>query len=80
MATYTRRPQKRISFTEMRESGVRGLLVYCADYRCSHSIATSGDPWPVDLRLSAIEPRFVACGGETSSAVVNRWLPHSVVD
>jgi hypothetical protein len=21
---------------EMRESGVRGLLVYCADYRCSH--------------------------------------------
>jgi len=36
------RPQK-ISFAEMRESGVRGLLVYCADYCCSHSIDISGD-------------------------------------
>jgi hypothetical protein len=27
------------TFAEMRESGVRALLVYCADYRCSHSIA-----------------------------------------
>jgi hypothetical protein len=26
----------------MHESGVRGLLVYRADYRCSHSIAISG--------------------------------------
>ena len=30
------RPQK-ITFAEMRESGVRGLLIYCADYHCSHS-------------------------------------------
>jgi hypothetical protein len=35
-----------------RESGVRVLLVYCADYRCSHSIAIGGDHWPDDLRLS----------------------------
>ena len=26
------RPQK-ITFGEMREMGVRGLLIYCADYR-----------------------------------------------
>jgi hypothetical protein len=32
------RPTK-ITFGEMRDSGVRGLLVYCADYRCGHSIA-----------------------------------------
>jgi hypothetical protein len=44
--------------------GVRGLLIYCADYRCSHSIAISADNWPDDLRLSDIEPRFVCqvCG------------------
>ena len=49
---------------EMRASGVRGLLVYCSDYRCSHSIAISGDPWPDDVRLSDLEPRFVCsvCG------------------
>jgi hypothetical protein len=60
----TDRPQE-ITFAEMRESGVRGLLVYCADYyRCSHSMAISGDHWPDDLRLSDIEVRFVcrACG------------------
>ena len=34
----TERPQK-ITFAEMRDMGVRGLLVYCADYCCSHSIA-----------------------------------------
>jgi hypothetical protein len=57
------RPQK-ITFAEMRDMGVRGLLIYCADYRCSHSIAISGDRWPDDVRLSDIEARFVcqACG------------------
>jgi hypothetical protein len=28
------RPTK-ITFGEMRDMGVRGLLIYCADYRCS---------------------------------------------
>jgi hypothetical protein len=58
-----KRPQK-ITFAEMRSSGVRGVLVYCSDYRCSHYIAINGNRWPDDLRLSDIEPRFVcsACG------------------
>lgn len=57
------RPQK-ITFGEMREQGVRGLLVYCADYHCSHSIAIGADRWPDGVRLSDLEPRFVcgACG------------------
>jgi hypothetical protein len=48
----------------MRDMGVRGILVYCADYRCSHSIAISGGHWPDDLRLSDIEHRFICavCG------------------
>jgi hypothetical protein len=48
------RPQK-ITFGEMRDTGVRGVLIYCADYHCSHSIAISADKWPDDVRL----PRFV---------------------
>src|SRR5215470_10835105 len=58
------RPQK-ITFGEMRAAGgPTGILVYCADYRCSHSIAISADQWPDDVRLSDIEPRFdcTACG------------------
>jgi hypothetical protein len=42
----------RITFAEMRDMGVRGILVYCGDFRCSHSIAISGDSWPDDVRLS----------------------------
>jgi hypothetical protein len=57
------RPQK-ITFGDMREMDVRGVLIYCADYRCSHSVALSADRWPDEVRLSDIEPRFVcqACG------------------
>ena len=57
------RPQK-ITFGEMRDMGVRGLLVYSADYCCSHSIAMSGNAWPDDARLSDIEERFTCrvCG------------------
>lgn len=56
--------RQKITFSEMRSGGVRGLLVYCSDYRCSHSAAISGDPWPDDARLSDIEARFTcqACG------------------
>jgi hypothetical protein len=45
------RPQK-ITFGEMRSSGVRSVLIYCADYHCSHSIPLSADRWPDEARLS----------------------------
>jgi hypothetical protein len=51
------RPEK-ITFGEMRESGVRGLLIYCSDYHCSHWTAISGDRWADDVRLSDLEPKF----------------------
>jgi hypothetical protein len=43
----------------MRSSGVHGLLIYCADYHCSHPIAMLADQGPDELRLSDLEPRFV---------------------
>ena len=48
----------------MRDRCVRELQIYCADYRCSHSIAINGDAWPDDARLSDIEERFTCrvCG------------------
>jgi hypothetical protein len=49
----------KITFGEMRASGIRDLLIYCADYRRSHSIQISADRWPDDVRLSDIEPLFV---------------------
>jgi hypothetical protein len=48
----------------MRTAGVRGVLVYCSDYRCSHSLTLIADEWRDDQRLSDLEPRFIcaACG------------------
>lgn len=56
--------QQKITLADMRASAVQGLLVYCSDYRCSHLVRLSADPWPDDVRLSDLEPRFVcsACG------------------
>jgi hypothetical protein len=33
----------KISFREMRDGGVRGLLFYCPAYHCSHSVAVTAD-------------------------------------
>ncbi|WFU21142.1 hypothetical protein QA649_23800 [Bradyrhizobium sp. CB1717] len=61
---YTDGRPRKITFAEMREMGVRGIIVFCADYRCGHSIALSADRWADDLRLSDIESRFIcrSCG------------------
>jgi len=56
------RPQK-ITLADMRASGVRGLLIYCSDYHCSHWTAISGDRWPDHVRLSDLEPKFTGQGG-----------------
>jgi hypothetical protein len=85
------KPQQKITFGEMRASGIRNLLIYCSDYHCSHWTAISGDRWPDDVRLSDLEPRFTcqACGRRgadvrpnwksVESAKLTRELPRSMV-
>jgi len=69
--------QVKITFAEMREQGVRGLLICCADHTC---MAISGDRWPDDLRLSDIQDRFTctACG-KSGNCRFGQWhsLPES---
>jgi len=66
----------KITFGEMRASGIRDLLIYCSDYKCSHSTTVSGDRWPDDVRLSDIEPLFLckACG-KRGADVRGRFAP-----
>jgi hypothetical protein len=52
------RPQK-ITFGEMRDSGVSGIVVFCGDYHCGHSITLPADRWPDAVRLPDVEPQFV---------------------
>ena len=63
------RPQK-ITFGEMRASGVRDGLIYCRDHRCSHHVETNADGWGDDVRLSNIEDGFVCqvCGRRVERA------------
>lgn len=61
--SMTGQPPK-ITFREIRASGVRGVVIYCADFQCSHSTKATADGWDDELRLSDIEDRFVCqvCG------------------
>jgi len=49
--------EQKITFGEMRAAGVRQVLIYCADHRCSHctTVEACADRWPDELRLSDIE-------------------------
>jgi hypothetical protein len=55
------RPQK-ITFGEMRSSGIRSLLIYWADYHCSHWVEVIADRWPDDAacgkRGADVRPDF----------------------
>jgi hypothetical protein len=57
----------------MPTAGVRGLLIDCSDYHCSHWIAISGDRWPDEVRLSDLEPKFTcqACGRKGADVRAN---------
>ena len=56
----------KITFGEMRSSGVRDVLIYCRDHRCSHHVETNADGWADDVRLieDDVRPKFPqACMG-----------------
>ena len=54
---------QKITFGEM---GVRGVLVYCADYHCNHIVALNANRWPdeIDYPISSpgLSARFVKRG------------------
>jgi hypothetical protein len=49
----TTHPQK-ITFGEMRDAGVRSVLIYCRDHRCSHHIEISADRWSDHVRIQGL--------------------------
>jgi hypothetical protein len=62
--------QQKITLGEMRESGPTRLIVYCADYKCGHSVLVDASRWADDVRLSDLERdlrvEFAAIGVQTS--------------
>lgn len=51
--------EQKITLGEMRSSGgPTRLLVYCSDFKCSHSVVVGAAPWGDNVRLSDLEPKF----------------------
>lgn len=72
----TQRPDGRpfkITLGDLRSTGVRDLLVFCQDYRCSHNVKLPEyvDRWRDEIRISQLKPRFIctACGMSGSCIV-----------
>jgi len=76
MATMRPDPQK-ITSGEMRASGVRDVLIYCRDHRCSRHVETNADGWPDDIRLSDIESGFVCSVCDKRGAEVRPKFPQA---
>ena len=68
-------PEQKISFGEMRAMGVRGLLIYCSDYHCSHWTAITGDRWADEIRLSELSFARHAAGAALMSGPTSIGKP-----
>jgi hypothetical protein len=63
-----------ITLAEMRAAGVRGLLIYCSDYHCSHWTAISGDRWPDEVHWSRDLRARLAAGVVRMYGRIGSWL------
>jgi Putative DNA-binding domain len=71
--------RQKITFADMRDMGVRGLLIYCSDYKCSHLVTMSGDGWPDDIRLSDLEFKTLSdCSGDRLTKDDRRVIARAV--
>jgi hypothetical protein len=52
----------------MGEMGVRGVLIYCADYYCSHSVALSADHR--EAAIPERDMRFLTSASESVAFVM----------
>lgn len=43
-------------------NGPTRLIVYCSDFKCSHSHIVDAAQWGDDVRLSDLEPKFTCKG------------------
>lgn len=65
---------KRSGSARCAKMAVRGILIYCADCHCSHSMAIGADQRPDDVRLADLEPWFIykACGKRGANVRLKR--------
>jgi hypothetical protein len=70
--------QQKITLGEMRSSGVSGLLVYCADYKCSHTIkleAVVVDRWEIESGSPTSSPASSASAAALEADIRPNFAP-----
>jgi hypothetical protein len=83
------RREQKITCQQMRGTGVRGLLIYCADYRCNRSTAVSATDGPMksgflissrcsSVRRAAREAQ--TCGRFLTGTDSSRAQPWAIAD
>jgi hypothetical protein len=78
-----RRPQPYrgppVTVHDVRKYGVTELLVYCNDLVCNHCGRLSLAPFPDDLVLVTLDPRFrcTKCGRKGGNSQPD-WTPHTM--
>jgi hypothetical protein len=67
--------EQKITIREMRESGPTRLIVYCADYKCAHSVVVDVTRWAIGSVCPTwsrgLLARSAAIAGPTSSRSSN---------
>ena len=59
---------EKIRLGQMRESGIRGLLIYCRNHKCNHHVVISADHWADQVRLSDLDLQFVSSSSAARAA------------
>ena len=76
-ATHERYLTK-ITFGELRASGVRDVLIYCRDHRCSYHVEANADSWADDVRLSISGQRLARRGWAPADAQGSRSCTRAI--
>jgi hypothetical protein len=68
------KPQQKITFREMRASGIRNLLIYCSDYHCSPFRFPLAQKSPGRCRGSSLLRRLEQSVGNGRAAIATKTV------
>jgi hypothetical protein len=73
MVKQRRPPGPPLTLGNMRQLGVRGLIISCLDPQCRHEAIFSADDYSDEIEVPSFAPRMVCskCGGKRVNARPN---------
>ena len=66
--------EQKITLGEMLSPGPTRLIVYCADYKCTHRVTIDANQWANSVRLSDLEPKFTCQAAGSAAPMCDLYL------